>query len=63
LNDLAAQQPERVATMAQRWFQMAEDVDRLKGRELASVRDTATPISFRKDTTSGSASSEGKKKK
>ncbi len=56
LNDLAAQQPDRVAAMAQRWFQMAEDVDRLSGRGLAPVKDTLTALSFRKSTVSGSAS-------
>jgi len=62
LNDLSRQQPERVAAMAAQWFRMAEQVDRLKGRALAPVRDEITSLSFRKDTSSGAAS-RGKKRK
>jgi arylsulfatase len=57
LHDLSAQHPQRVAEMAQVWFRMAKDVDRLSGRGLAPVRDGLTPLSFRKDTSSGAASS------
>jgi arylsulfatase len=60
LNDLAEASPERVAAMAAEWFRMAEQVDRLKGRALAPVRETTTPLSFRKDTSSGSAAKEKK---
>lgn len=56
LNDLSKVMPERVASMGKEWFRIAEHVDRLKGRALAPVRDTLTSLSFRKDTTSGSAS-------
>ncbi len=56
LNDLSKVMPERVAAMEKEWFRIAEHVDRLKGRGLAPVRDTLTSLSFRKDTTSGSAS-------
>jgi len=62
LHDLSAQQPERVAAMAAEWFRMAEDVDRLKPRQLAPVRDEITPLSFRKDTSSGSAAQQKKRK-
>ena len=55
LNDLAARHPERVTAMAAEWFRIAENVDRLKGRALAPVRDELTSLSFRKDTSSGSA--------
>ena len=48
LNDLSAQQPERVAAMAAEWFRMAEHVDRLNPRQLAPVRNTITPLDFRK---------------
>ena len=41
--------------MSAEWFRMAEQVDRLKGRALAPVRDEITPLNFRKDTSSGSA--------
>jgi arylsulfatase len=63
LNDLCQQQPERVAAMAAEWFRMAEQVDRLQGRTLSPVRDELTPLSFRKDTSSGSASQTTKRKK
>ena len=63
LNDLSAQQPKRVAVMSAEWFRMAEEIDRLKGRALAPVRDKATSLNFRKDTNSGSASTNNKKRK
>jgi arylsulfatase len=55
LNDLAQQQPERVAAMEAEWFRVAKQVDRLDHGRLAPVRDEITPLSFRKDTSSGSA--------
>ncbi len=55
LNDLSSRQPERVAAMAAEWFKIAENVDRLKGRGLAPVKDEITSLSFRRDTSSGSA--------
>jgi len=62
-HDLADRYPEKVAAMAREWFRFAEQVDRLKGRQLAPVKKTHTKLSFRKDTTSGSASSGGGNKK
>jgi arylsulfatase len=62
LNDLSAEQPERLAAMAAEWFRIAEQVDRLSGRQLAPVRDSITPLSFRKDTSSGSAGGGGAKR-
>jgi arylsulfatase len=62
LDDLAVEQPQRVAAMAAEWFRIAENVDRLKGRALAPVKDSLTPLSFRKDTSSGSASGPEKRK-
>jgi arylsulfatase len=56
LNDLSGLQTERVAAMEAEWFRIAEHVDRLRGRARAPVRDSLTSLSFRKDTTSGSAS-------
>lgn len=55
LHDLAAEHPERVAAMAAEWFRMAAEVERLDGKALAPVGDSLTPLSFRKDTRSGSA--------
>ncbi|HCD02893.1 MAG TPA: hypothetical protein DER64_20455, partial [Planctomycetaceae bacterium] len=63
LNDLAAEQPERVATMAGQWFRLARNVDRLKGRQLAPVRNQITPLRFRKSTKSGAAATKKRKKK
>ena len=63
LNDLSALNPERVAAMKTEWFEIAENVDRLKGRALAPVGDSVKALSFRKDTSSGSAASENKNKK
>lgn len=61
LNDLAQQFPQRVDSMAAQWFRMAGQVDRLEGRSLAPVGDRVTPLSFRKDTSSGSAGRSGKR--
>ncbi len=55
LNDLSSQHPERVATMAKKWFELAENVDRLTGRGLAPVDDELAKLNFRKDTSTGSA--------
>ena len=63
LNDLAAEHPERVAAMAGEWFRLARDIDRLKGRQLAPVRNRITPLNFRKSTTSGAAAAGKKRKK
>jgi arylsulfatase len=63
LNDLSGLKSERVTAMEKEWFQMAEHVDRLKGRALAPVGDSLKSLSFRKDTSSGSASKENRNKK
>jgi arylsulfatase len=63
LNDLSEQKPERVVEMETEWFRIAEQVDRLKGRALAPVGESVKPLSFRKDTSSGSASKENLNKK
>jgi arylsulfatase len=55
LDDLSSKDPQRVARMAEQWFHTAEHVDRLKGNQLAPVRDSLTSLSFRKDTSSGAA--------
>lgn len=57
-NDLAAQHPDRVENMSTEWFRIAKEVDRLKPKELKPVRDSLSPLNFRKDTTSGSAKGE-----
>ena len=59
LHDLAAEHPDRVAAMAKEWFRVASEVDRLNGRQLAPVRDTITPLNFRKKNSSKEA---GKKR-
>ena len=55
LNDLASAHPDRVQSMSSEWFQIAKDVERLKGKHLNPVRSGITPLSFRKDTRSGAA--------
>ena len=55
LHDLAAEYPDRVKAMAERWFEFAKEVDRLPEGKLKPVNDSLTPLSFRKDTSSGSA--------
>lgn len=55
LNDLSFQHPERVREMQTEWFRIAEHVDRLKGKALAPVGAKTKSLSFRKDTSSGSA--------
>jgi arylsulfatase len=62
LHDLSEERPEQVEAMAAVWFQMAEQVDRLSGRALAPVNDTITSLNFRKNTRSGDAVEEKKKK-
>ena len=56
VNDLSNQLPDRVTAMAAEWFQIAEEVDRLKGRGLAPVGKEIKSLSFRKDTNKGSSS-------
>lgn len=48
LNDLAVEQPDRVAAMAEEWFRIAKDVDRLKPNLLKPASDKLTPLNFRK---------------
>ncbi len=60
LSDVAGEEPDRVALMSKEWFRLAEEVDRLKGRQLAPVGDQLKSLNFRKDTSTGSA---GKEKK
>lgn len=56
LNDLSQKHPERVEAMAKEWFRIAKDIERLKGKQIAAVKDQRTPLNFRKSTKSGSAS-------
>ncbi|MDA7915888.1 arylsulfatase [Verrucomicrobia bacterium] len=57
LKDLSAKFPKRVADMSKQWFDIAENKERLSGRQLNPVKDTLSKISFRKDTSSGEAKS------
>ena len=50
LNDLADKHPERVKAMAAKWFDLAENTERLKGKHLSPVKDTIKELGFRKDT-------------
>ncbi len=58
-NDVAAQYPERVKAMSERWFTFAREVDRLPKNKLEPVKDERTPLSFRKDTRSGAVAAKG----
>lgn len=51
-NDLADRHPDRVAAMSKEWFRLAENVDRLKGRQLGPVKTSRSKLNFRKDTSS-----------
>ena len=53
MRDLASQHPTRVKQMAEIWFDIARDQERLQGNHLLPVKKTLTPLSFRKDTSSG----------
>jgi arylsulfatase A-like enzyme len=55
LKDLASAYPDRVRSMSREWFALAKNVERLKGKHLNPVRTKITPLSFRKDTSSGDA--------
>ena len=61
-NDLSASHPGRVKAMAAEWFRLGKDVDRLKGRGLAPVSNKTKPLNFRRDTSSGTAKQDKKKK-
>ncbi len=50
LNDLAGTHPDRVKAMAEEWFRIARDVERLGGKQLAPVKNGRSPLSFRKET-------------
>ena len=62
LHDLAAEQPDRVKAMSAEWFDMAKNLDRLEGKQLAEVKEELANIRFRKDT-SGQLSGEREKAK
>ena len=47
-NDLAAEMPERVQAMAERWFEIAKNQDRLPEKQLAPVKNQISPVNFRK---------------
>lgn len=56
LKDLSSQEPDRVNSMANEWFRIAKNVDRLKGRALKPAGSSIKKLNFRKDTSTGSAS-------
>lgn len=55
-NDVAAAHPDRVKKMSAEWLRLAKDVDRLQGKQLAPTGKNFKSLSFRKDTSGGSAS-------
>jgi len=56
-NDLSKKYPERVKVMAQKWFEIARDTERLKGRNVSPVKESLAKLNFRRDTSGGSAAS------
>lgn len=62
-HDLAVKHPQRVARMANEWFRLARDVDRLGTRGQAPVGKRVKKLSFRKDTSSGKAAPNQRNKK
>ena len=54
--DLAALYPERVSNMADEWFRIAKEKERLKGRGIAPVKAELQSLNFRRSTLSGGAS-------
>ncbi len=61
-NDLAGTHPGRVAQMAKEWFRLAKDVDRLGERQLLPVTGELKQLNFRRDTSSGRAVPDNRKK-
>ena len=49
MNDLAKRHPDRVKAMATKWFDLATNTERLKGRHLSPVKSKVTKLNFRKD--------------
>jgi arylsulfatase len=62
-NDLSAEHPERVVAMAKEWFRIAENVDRLKGKQLGPVGDALKQLNFRKNNRRGGKDSSPRKGK
>jgi arylsulfatase len=56
-NDLSKKHPGRVKAMAQKWFEIARDTERLKGRQVSPVKESLAKLNFRRDTSVGSAAS------
>ena len=50
LNDLSQKYPERVSAMAAEWFRIAEQKERLTGKQLAPVSYRIVPLRFRGDS-------------
>ena len=49
MNDLAARYPKRLKAMAAKWFDLAKNTERLKGRHLNPVKSGLSKMNFRKD--------------
>ncbi len=48
LNDLAAEEPKRVAAMKKEWFRLAKDIDRLPAKQLKPGKDQLSKLKFGK---------------
>ena len=60
-NDLSTKHPERVKAMAEKWFEIAKNTERLKGRGLNPVKSSVSRLNFRRDTSSGGVGSNKRK--
>lgn len=54
-NDLAQLYPDRVKSMSEEWFRIARDVERLPEKQLKPTKGKLSELSYRKDTSAGSA--------
>ena len=50
LNDLSEKFPQRVTKMANKWFDIARNKERLNQKGLGPVKEEVKQISFRRDT-------------
>ena len=47
--------------MAEKWFEIAKNTERLKGRGLNPVKSSVSRLNFRRDTSSGGVGSNKRK--
>ena len=62
LHDLATEEPDRLKAMSAVWFDIAKNIDRVQGKQLAPVKEELANIHFRKDTSGQLSEERGKAK-